>query len=289
MAEKKDPYEAKDTGHEWDGIRELRNDPPGWWMMGGYISIIFLIVYFVLYPAIPLVHGYTRGLLGWTQVDEYKSSVAEIMSVRAPFEEKIAKKNAKEILADPQLSQFALASSKAIFGDKCAPCHGSGGQGGPGFPTLADDDWVYGGTIESITESITAGRQGMMPAYKSTLSPQEVNDLVTYISGLNTGAVHEPGKSVFLGQTAGQADCVTCHGEDAKGNPDVGGVNLADKIWRFESSQEGIKRTILHGVNQEDDKETRKALMPTFGGKLSEGQIKQLAVKVFMFGGGKKG
>ncbi|MBI4665429.1 MAG: cytochrome-c oxidase, cbb3-type subunit III [Nitrospinae bacterium] len=288
MAEKHDPYKAKDTGHEWDGIKELKNNPPRWWIICGYLSFAFLAGYFILYPSIPLVSGYTHGLLGWTQIDEYKEGVEAINAVREPFDKKIGKMTVAEILADPEMSRFAQVSSKALFGDNCAACHGSGGQGATGFPVLADDDWLYGGTVEAIHETITGGRQGIMPAYAQLLSRQEIDDLVKFVSTLPSGAIHEAGKAVFLGQTPGAADCVACHGEDAKGIKDVGSANLTDNIWRFSGTEDGIRQTIMNGVNQ-DGPQTRKAVMPVFGGRLTDNQIKKLAVRVYLLGGGQKG
>jgi len=288
MAEHRDPYKAEDTGHEWDGIRELKNNPPRWWMICGYASIAFLIGYFVLYPAIPLVNKATRGLLGWTQHGEYVEGVKAIQMARDPFEKKIAGMTAAQILADPELSRFAQSSSKAIFGDYCAACHGQGGQGGAGYPVLADDDWLYGGTTDKIIETIAGGRQGMMPAYETRLSKQELDDLVKFVTSLSSGQPHEPGRAVFLGQTPAAADCSTCHGEDAKGNQDIGSANLTDKIYRFDGSDNGIRQTITHGVNDDGDPASRKARMPSFAEKLTEQQIRKLAVTVSMFGGGVK-
>lgn len=285
MAKEHDPTNAPDTGHEWDGIRELTNDPPRWWMIGGYITIVFLIAYFVLYPSFPLISDSTKGVLGWTQIKEFNESLEAIEAVRAPYEKKISGMTASQILADAGMTRYAQVSSKVAFGDHCAPCHGSGGQGAPGFPALADDDWLYGGSVDKLVETITEGREGMMPAYAGQLTDAEIDDLVKYVKGLSEGRVHEPGREVFMGRTQSEADCYACHGENAMGDPDMGSANLSDAIFRFDGSEEGIRSTILHGVNT-DDPDTREAIMPAFGGKLSESEIRKLAVKVWMFGGG---
>jgi len=287
MTEKHDPYAAKDTGHEWDEIKELDNPPPRWWMIGMHISWISVVIYLVLFPSIPLIEGSTKGLLGWTQVKRLDARVAEVDAMRKPFDDKLKAMSADEILKDSELLGFAQGSAKAIFGDKCAPCHGVGGQGGPGFPVLADDDWIYGGTPDSIIETIADGREGMMPAHAPLLDPQELNDVVEYVAGLSKGAVHEAGRAVFMGETKGEATCALCHGEDGKGVPEMGGPNLTDAIWRFSGTKEGILQTVSHGVNDPEDVKTRKALMPAFGEKLDETQIKKLAVLVHQFGGGK--
>jgi len=285
--DRQNPYKAKDTGHQWDGIRELENPPPKWWRIGFHISWIIVLTYCALYPSIPLLRGSTSGLLGWTQVKEYKKSMSEIEKIRAPYEEKINAMTAKEILNDPELSNFTQASAKVLFGDNCAACHGAGGQGTPGFPVLADDDWLYGETIEDIEEDITLGRTGNMPAHGETLSKQEIDDVVKYIMELSSGSVYQPGRDVFMGITKGEAMCFACHGEDARGMGDMGSADLADAIWRFSGTEETIRDVIIHGVNDTSDPKTIKARMPTFGGKLTPTQIKKLAVYVYRLGGGK--
>lgn len=288
MAEKNDPYKAKDTGHEWDGIRELDNPPPRWWMIGLHASWIAVVIYCILFPSVPLLHSATKGLLGWTQVKKLKKDIAEIEVIRAPFDEKLKGMTAKEILETPELSNFAQGAAKVLFGENCAACHGAGGQGGPGFPVLADDDWLYGGAIETIVETITDGREGMMPAHGKLLSREEIDDVTRYVAGLSSGKVYGPGRKVFMGETRGEAACFGCHGEDARGMPEMGGPDLTDHIWRFSGTEEGIHHTIAHGVNDPEDPETRMAKMPAFGEKLSNTQIKKLAILVYQFGGGQE-
>ena len=269
------------TGHIWDdNLRELANPAPNWWMMAFYASIAFVIGYGLIYPMIPLSDSYTKGLTGWTAIGEYKASTAEVEAVRKPFEDKIAKMSAKEILADPELSAYVEASGKVIFGDNCAACHGTGGAGNPGFPVLADDDWLYGGTIEQIQTTITNGRQGMMPKMGGQqLTDAEIDKLANAI--YNGTVTKEP---LFTSK-----GCMGCHGPDGKGMAALGSANLTDGIWRFSEPDQlaSIKYTIKHGVNDASDPETRKPKMPSFKDKLSEQDIKKMAVYVYKFGGGK--
>lgn len=283
MSEDKNSTDAPDTGHVWDGnLRELTNQPPRWWLNTLYLSGIFLIVYFVLYPSIPTFTGYTKGVLGWTQMKRYEETKQEIETIRAPFEEKIKSLPVAGILADQQLVDYTKRSAKVLFGDRCGGCHGAGGSGNPGYPILADDDWLFGGNIDTIQQSISNGRQGMMPGFKAMLSDTELTDLAQHVLALSKGSEHEAGKALFISK-----GCVGCHGMDGKGMQMLGAANLADAIWRFvPATEESVKYTIAYGVNAPGATETRKAVMPAFGQQLNESDIKKLAVYVHQLGGG---
>ncbi|NOZ53589.1 MAG: cytochrome-c oxidase, cbb3-type subunit III [Gammaproteobacteria bacterium] len=283
MKNKNDSTAVPDTGHVWDdNLRELTNQPPRWWMVTLYLSGLFILGYFILYPAIPLATGYTKGVLDWTQMKRFNESVKQIEAVRAPFENKLKGMSALAILDDQELSTYTVRSVKVLFGDRCAPCHGVGGAGNPGYPILADDDWLYGGSIDAIQDSITDGREGMMPAFGPILSEQELNDLTQHVIALSQGTEHAVGKTLFEDQ-----GCSGCHGEDGKGEQMVGGANLTDGIWRFSpGTEDSIKYTIVHGVNEPDAAESRQAIMPGFEKQLSEAEIKKLAVYVHKLGGG---
>ena len=278
-----DPTKAPDTGHVWDeNLRELTNPPPRWWMICFYLGFIWIIGYFILYPSIPLVSGYTKGVLGWTQIKEYKEDLRAVEKIRAPFENQMKTMSAAEILADDKLSAYTVRSAKVLFGDRCAPCHGTGGAGNPGYPVLADDDWLYGGKMDNIQQTITMGRKGSMPGFAATATEQEIVDLAKYVIALSKGSEHEAGKTLFM--TKG---CAACHGMDAKGMQFMGSANLTDAIYRFTpGNEESVKYTILHGVNNPIDKDSRIAVMPTFKDQLSETEIKKLAVYVHKLGGG---
>ena len=284
MSDKK-TGQVGDTGHVWDdNLRELLNDPPRWWMISFYASILWVIVYFILYPAIPLVNDYTKGIMGWSQIKEYKEDLQEIEKVRAPYENKLKGMSAAAILADRELTSYTISSAKVLFGDRCAACHGAGGAGNPGFPVLADDDWLYGGTIEAIQESITMGRQGMMPAFAGQLTEKQIDDLANFVMALSEGKgdSQPAGKALF-----DEAGCSGCHGPDGKGIQMMGSANLTDGIWRFKAKDQlaSVKYTITYGVNT-GDKKSRNAVMPEFGKMLSETDITKLAVYVHQLGGG---
>ena len=279
----KNPFPGENnTGHIWDdNLRELENPPPRWWMIAFWASVVWWVAYGILYPMWPGLNSYTKGIMGWTQIGEYTEGVEEIEAIRAEFEGKISTMSAGEILADEGLTAYTVASAKVLFGDNCAACHGAGGQGNIGFPVLADDDWLYGGGIDTIVQSITGGRKGIMTAHGKILSDAEVDSLADAIVAGNP--MSDPN---FL-----QKGCIACHGMDGKGMAPLGSANLTDSIYRFEpaggeSLKESVAYTIRHGVNDVTDPMTREAVMPAFGERLSQDAIKKLAVYVHTLGGG---
>ena len=279
MAENNPFPGENNTGHIWDdNIRELDNPPPGWWMIAFWASIAFFFGYGVLYPFYPIGQEPTKGVLEWTQIGEYQRGLDEVNAVRAPYEAKIKDLTAKQILENDELTTYTMASAKVLFGDFCAACHGGGGQGGPEYPVLVDDNWLYGGSVETIEQTITNGRKGVMTANANILKPEETDALVKAVmSG-------EPTKDPLYMSKG----CVGCHGPDGKGMQVLGSANLTDKIWRFTAAdqEQSVRYTIMHGVNFAGDPKTREAVMPVFGDRLTKDEIKKLAVYVAKLGGG---
>ncbi len=284
MSDKSNAFGAPDTGHVWDdNLRELTNQPPKWWMLGMHASWILVVLYTILYPAWPTLTSHTKGVLGWTSIGEYKESLAAIEEVRGKYESRLPGMSAAAILADNELNNYVQRSAKVLFGDNCAACHGAGGQGNPGYPVLADDDWLYGGDINAIMASVTNGRKGNMPAHSGTLSAQELDNVAKHVQALSQGSEYAPGKEVFMGKGA----CFACHGPEGKGMAALGAANLTDAIWRFgDGDLDSIKYTIAHGVNAPNNPQTRNADMPAWKDRLTETEIKKLAVYVHQLGGG---
>lgn len=285
MSDKHDASGVPTTGHVWDDdLGDYINQPPKWWMLGLAVSAIWVVVYWLYYPSIPLSNGntYFKGLGGWTAIGEMEADKSVVDEVRGKYEAKLKDMTPAAILADSELTEYVTRSGKVLFGDNCAACHGTNGVGthdkqGLFAPILNDDDWLYGGTIDTIHETIVGGRQGMMLAHKDMLSEAEIDTLA------NAVAAGKPTSTPLFAEKG----CTACHGEDGKGMQAMGSANLTDSVWRFDSSVEGIKYTIKNGVNA-GTPETRVAVMPAFkaAGKLSDAEIKKLAVYVYKFGGG---
>jgi cytochrome c oxidase cbb3-type subunit III len=271
------------TGHEWDGIRELNNPMPRWWVWTFYATILWSIGYAVAYPAWPLIEGATKGVLGYSSRQELAQAV-ELASVsQKVFVDKIAATPVSEIPKDAELFQFAVNGGDAAFKVNCATCHGSGAMGRLGYPNLNDNDWLWGGSVDQIYQTIQFGirndhpetRTSEMPAFKDMLDPTQTKQVAAYVVSL-TGtpsdtALVEPGKQLFAD------NCASCHGENAEGNKDLGAPNLADAIWLKVDGEEAIAAQISapkHGV------------MPAWAGRLSDTTIKELAVYVHSLGGG---
>ena len=284
MSDKHDASSVPTTGHVWDDdLGDYINQPPKWWMLGLTASAIWCVVYWLYYPAFPISNAgyFTKGLGGWTAIGEMEADKSVVDEVRGKYEAKLKDMTPAAILADSELTEYVTRSGKVLFGDNCAACHGQNGVGthdkfGLFAPILNDDDWLYGGKIDDIHATIVAGRQGMMMAHADMLSEAEIDTLA------NAVAAGKPTSTPLFAEKG----CTACHGEDGKGMQAMGSANLTDSVWRFDSSVESIKYTIKHGVNA-GTPETRVAVMPAFqGGKLSDAEIKKLAVYVYKFGGG---
>ncbi len=272
------------TGHEWDGIKELNTPLPKWWLYLLYATIVWALGYWVVYPAIPLPSGFTPGVLGYSSRGAVAQDLADLQAQRGAVLGKLDKATLQQIDADPKLAEIARAYGRSAFGNNCAPCHGSGGQGSKGYPNLNADRWLWGGTLDQISATITHGarsgdadgHEGNMPdfGHSGTLNKDQVNAVADYVYSLSHPATADvsAGKKVFAD------NCTPCHGDNAKGNPDVGAPNLTTKIWLYGGDKATIAETVTNG---------RGGHMPAWGGKLDPVTIKALTVFVHSLGGGK--
>ncbi len=276
------------TGHQWDGLTELNTPLPRWWLWMFYATIVWAIGYWVAYPAWPLVSTYTTGLVGWHSRSAVEADLAELKTIRGAMLGRLQTASLQEIVATPNLLEFARAQGRAAFADNCAPCHGSGGGGSPGFPNLNDDDWLWGGKLDDILRTIQHGvrstdsdtRSGNMPAFgrDGMLPRADISVVADYVRSLG-GLAKPPPAELARGKKIFADNCATCHGEDAKGNRELGAPNLTDPIWLYGSAKETIVEGLTNG---------RGSVMPAWGERLDADTIKALAVYVHTFGGGEK-
>ncbi|WAC27766.1 cytochrome-c oxidase, cbb3-type subunit III [Ancylobacter sp. SL191] len=276
------------TGHEWDGIRELNTPLPRWWLWVFYITIVWSVAYWVVYPAWPMVSSYTSGVLGWKSRDAVQVQLADLAAQRAVFADKLQAASLEQIESTPELLAFARAQGRAAFGDNCAPCHGAGGGGAKGYPNLNDDDWMWGGSLEQIQQTLIHGIRsadpdahiGDMPAFgrDGILQRPEIVAVADYVRSLSNLPVPvgvtpdlAKGKELF------EANCAACHGADGKGNIELGAPNLTDGIWLYGSDRNSVIATLTNG---------RGGIMPAWGTRLDPTTIKALTVYVHALGGG---
>lgn len=272
------------TGHEWDGIRELNNPLPRWWLWTFYATIVWAIAYTVVYPAWPMLTSATKGVLGYSSRAELTAELSTAKAGQAEMLKKIAATPVKDILADPQLTKFATAAGAAAFKVNCVQCHGSGAAGGAGYPNLNDDDWLWGGNIEQIHQTISHGiryqedpetRASEMPAFGEILKPDEIKQVAAFVVSLtdkpHNPALVEAGKQLFTD------NCASCHGQDAKGNREFGAPNLTDAIWLKVKGEEQIIAQI---------RQPKHGVMPAWNTRLGDTTVKELAVYIHSLGGG---
>ncbi|MDQ7074560.1 MAG: cytochrome-c oxidase, cbb3-type subunit III [Gammaproteobacteria bacterium] len=298
------------TGHQWDvemdgsgAIEEFDNPIPTWWLWSFYISFVICFGYWILYPVWPMGNTFTKGIstieytVNGKQESSHWNTRALFLSDLQTGEEslkmqkhmdELSNASYDEILDDPKKLAFVHAAAKGIFGDICASCHGRGGVGVIGlFPNLADDDWLWGGKIETIEATIRHGRDGFMPAFNETFSSKQLDQVVEYVYSLSQAdadtAKAAQGEEIFKGQTGG---CHYCHTKEATGMTAMGSANLTDSIWTIADvpgAADGVaKRAVIRAVI--NDGVTRQ--MPPWAERLSDSQIKLLAVYVHQLGGG---
>jgi cytochrome c oxidase cbb3-type subunit 3 len=253
------------TGHVWDdNLREMNNPLPRWWTYMFVITIVFALVYLVLYPGL----GTNPGKLGWTSVGQHKAEVDKGNAETAPIYDKFMGMKPEDLAKDVK----AMAIGERLFGNNCAQCHASDARGNKGFPNLTDGDWLHGGSTEKIKETITGGRIGNMPPMAAAVgSADDVKNVAQYVLSLS-GSPHDSARAA-LGKEK-FAVCAACHGPDGKGMQAVGSANLTDNIWLHGSGEKAIIEMVNNGKTN---------VMPAQGQKLTEAQIHVLTAYIWGF------
>ena len=242
------------TGHSYDGIEEYDNPLPAWWYWAFILTMVFGLGYLVYYPGL----GNFEGLSGWTKVEEFEQTMAEAEAKYSPIFAQYRDTPVEELANNPE----ALKIGRRLFATNCAVCHGANGMGSFGFPNLTDEEWLWGGSGDQITATLTNGRNGVMTPFGNVLGEQGVSDAASYVMQLAGRDVDA--ESAERGKTHFMTYCVACHGPDGKGNPLLGAPNLTNEIWLYGNSRLRIEHTITHGRNNQ---------MPAFSNKLGEDKI----------------
>ena len=276
------------TGHEWDGIRELNTPLPRWWLYTFYATIIWGIGYTIYYPSWPLITNSWQGLSGWHSRNEVVEEIGKLRAQRGTMNQKLAATAIADVKKDPELLSFATAQGAAAFATNCAPCHGAGGQGGKGYPNLHADRWIWGGKLTDIQQTITHGvrwdadsetRTSAMPSFgkDKLLNDDQISQVADYVLSFTNRA--DKGADLAKGKAVFAENCAACHGDNGKGNREMGAPNLTTQIWLYGGTKADIMERVRVGGG---------SAMPAWSGRLDPTTIKALALYVHGFGGGEQ-
>lgn len=301
MSKEKSQKTVQTTGHAWDGdLQEFNNPLPTWWLWAFYATVVFAIIYWILYPTLPIGDTYTKGVMNditytteegktvtthWNTRALFEKEMQEAREAQAKYIEQVSQASYQQIQADPEISGFVLSKAKVLFADNCAACHQTGGNGVMGkYPNLIDDAWLWGGSFEKVEQTIINGRNGNMPSFKKQLSDEQIENVATYVLSLSGHEVDQAmvarGKQIF------STNCAVCHGQDARGQEAMGSANLTDSIWTIanvpgaddiEEKKDAVIRLVRNGVSRQ---------MPAWKDRLSDTEIKILTYYVHAMGGG---
>jgi cytochrome c oxidase cbb3-type subunit 3 len=301
MSKDKQNRTVQTTGHSWDGdLQEFNNPLPNWWLWGFYATVVFAIIYWFLYPAWPIGDSYTKGIgneveyttrdgktvkTHWNTRAIYEKDMQEAREARQKYIDALKGVSYEDILKDQKKRDFALASAKVLFADNCAACHQPGGAGLMGrFPSLVDDDWIWGDSFAKVEETIRKGRHGIMPSFGRRLTDKQISAVAEYVlsfSGQSEDAEQaKRGKAIFEGQAA----CFSCHTKTGQGMKAMGSANLTDHIWTVakinskmghDEKLKAIRAIVKGGIDR---------TMPTWEGRFSDTEIKMLTLYVHELG-----
>jgi cytochrome c oxidase cbb3-type subunit 3 len=256
------PLDEKTTGHEYDGIEEWDNPLPGWWFAMFLITIVWGVGYLIVYPGL----GNFPGVLGWTSIEQHTEEVAVAEEQYRAMRDRYLAMPIEDIYDDPKVRKMGMR----IYGNNCSQCHGLDAGGALGFPNLADNDWLYGGSADMIKHTIVNGRRAAMPAWESILGDAGIEEATAYVLSLNSRDA-DPAK-VKAGEKHYQTYCVACHGPEGKGNQAMGAPNLTNGIWLYGGSAEQIAHSLRIGRNGQ---------MPAFGNTLGEDKIHLVSAYIY--------
>jgi cytochrome c oxidase cbb3-type subunit 3 len=277
--------DVETTGHSWDGIEELNNPLPRWWLMVFYASIIWAIAYSIAMPAWPGIKSATAGMLGWSTRAEVAKDIASFEEMNAGVNAELASADVTTIDVNSDLHNYGVNMGAAVFRANCSQCHGSGAAGNVGYPNLLDNDWLWGGTIDEVAYTIQHGvrnetdeaRYSEMPRFGADelLEPAQIDQVVEYVLSLS-GQDHDAALATE-GAVVFADNCAACHLEDGTGDIFQGAPNLTDAIWLYGGDRATIKETVTNA---------RFGVMPAWGQRLSQAEVNAAALYVHQLGGG---
>lgn len=277
---------TKTVGHEWDGIEELDTPMPRWWLWTLYATIIWALIYVVLYPAWPMLNSATEGVLGWSSRGEYQKAVDARETQLEPIRQALVSTDIHDLPDNSALLNEAIQGGRSAFKVHCVQCHGAGAAGSKGYPNLNDDEWLWGGDMEAIEYTLVHGirnpdhaetRFSQMPAFgrDGILQSNEVEDLVSYVRVISDREAQSA--SATRGAALFETNCSICHGSDAKGDRTQGAPDLTDAINLYGLDRASINYTITN---------SRNGVMPRWGQRLDAATIRMLTAYVHSLGGG---
>jgi len=305
MSKDKQNRTVQTTGHAWDGdIQEFNNPLPNWWVWGFYLTVVFAVIYWFLYPAWPIGESYTKGMGNdieyktadgkvvkshWNTRALYEKELAEARAEQAKYVSELKDASYQDILKDNDKREFAFSMAKVLFADNCVACHQQGGAGLIGmYPSLVDDDWIWGGEYAHIDQSIREGRKGSMPGFGTRFNETQIEDLAEYV--LSMSGQHQDAAKVNRGKQLfeGEAGCFACHTNTGTGQIAMGAANLTDHIWTvaefsskdtYSKKAYAVKSVISNGVSR---------TMPSWKGRFTDTELKMLALYVKELGSTKE-
>ncbi|OJW59395.1 MAG: cytochrome-c oxidase, cbb3-type subunit III [Sphingomonadales bacterium 63-6] len=271
------------VGHEWDGIEELNNPLPRWWILSFYACILWAIAYCIAYPAWPMISSATQGVLGWTSRGELAKEMQAQEKERAANVAALADMPIEQLPGNPALMRAAVAGGRAAFKVNCVQCHGSGAAGSKGYPNLNDDDWLWGGDLKAIETTLIHGirqpgddqtRFSQMPSFgrDGILTPAQVSAVTNHVLSLSSKAKDSPAGAQLFAE-----NCAVCHGPAGKGMREFGAPNLTDAIWLYGGSRQDVIASVTNA---------HAGVMPAWGNRLDPVTVKMLAAYVHSLGGG---
>jgi len=276
--------DVETTGHSWDGIEELNNPLPRWWLWTLYACIVWAIGYTIAYPAWPMLTGATPGVLGYSTRAEVAAQITAHDAKNADLVAQLVATDLARLDPSSDLHRYAVARGGAVFRAQCSQCHGSGAAGAVGYPNLLDNDWLWGGDMENIALTIAHGvrnetdldaRFSQMPAFDAILENVQIDSVVEYVVSLSSTdfdvTLAQAGAPVFAD------NCSACHGMDALGDRDLGAPNLADAIWLYGGDRAAVEYTVRNA---------RYGVMPAWGQRLRDADVRAVSVYVHALGGG---